>query len=110
MLARDASNHPVDRLAAARGYAVWWVTAIGQERIQREFKPLLNVPRELSIIDIMCFGPPATPSYKRWKKTLPEIMHWNAFDHARFLTDEALDEWIRTKRHRVMYRDETNVD
>jgi nitroreductase len=96
--------------AAALGYAVWWVTAIGQERIQREFKPLLNVPRELSIIDIMCFGPPATPSYKRWKKTLPEIMHWNAFDHARFLTDEALDEWIRTKRHRVMYRDETNVD
>ncbi|MDH3689486.1 MAG: nitroreductase family protein [Gammaproteobacteria bacterium] len=48
--------------AAALGYAVWWITAIGQEAIQREFKPSLGVPNELSIIDIMCFGPPLKPS------------------------------------------------
>src|SRR3990172_13207826 len=49
--------------AAALGYAVWWVSAIGQEEIQREFKPALGVPDQLSIIDIMCFGPPLNPSY-----------------------------------------------
>ena len=96
--------------AAALGYAVWWVIAIGQEAIQQEFRPLLGVPEELSIIDIMCFGPPLKPSYKRWKKELPEIMNWNHFNPDNFMTDEELDEWIKTRRHKVMYKDEANVD
>jgi nitroreductase len=96
--------------AAALGYAVWWITAIGQEDIQRKVRPLLGVPEELAIIDVMCFGPPARPSYKRWKKTLPQIMSWGRFDPASFLTDAQVDEWIRTQRHKVMYRDESRVD
>lgn len=96
--------------AAALGYAVWWVTAIGQQAIQDEFKPLLGVPEELSIIDIMCFGPPLKPSYKRWKKELPEIMNWDRFNPDNFLNDEELDDWIQTRRHRVMYKDASNVD
>ncbi len=54
--------------AAALGYNVWWVTAIGQQDAQKAIKPLLDVSEEISIIDIMCFGPPAKPIYKRWKK------------------------------------------
>jgi nitroreductase len=96
--------------AAALGYAVWWVTAIGQEVIQEEFKPLLGVPEELSIIDIMCFGPPLKPSYKRWKKELPEIMNWDRFNPDNFVTDEQIDEWIKEKRHKVMYKDEAKID
>ncbi len=96
--------------AAALGYAVWWVTAIGQEEIQKEYKPLVGVPDALSIIDIMCFGPPKDPSYKRWKRELPEIMHWNRFNMDNFWSDADVAEWIKTKRHRVMYRDADNVD
>ncbi len=96
--------------AAALGYAVWWVSAIGQEEIQKEFKPILGVPEELTLIDIMCFGPPLAPSYKRWKKRLDQIMSWDRFDTQNFLTDEQVDEWIRTERARVMYRDESRVD
>lgn len=96
--------------AAALGYAVWWVTAIGQDAIQKEFKPLLAVPDQLSIIDIMCFGPPLKPSYKRWKKDLNKIMSWDKFNPDSFMTDKELDEWVQTKRHKVMYRDEANVD
>jgi len=66
--------------AAALGYAVWWVTAIGQEEIQNEYKPLIGLPDELSIIDIMCFGPPKKPSYKRWRKELSEIMNYDTFN------------------------------
>jgi hypothetical protein len=58
----------------------------------------------------MYFGPPAKPSYKRWKKTLAQIMSWGRFDPAQHLTDAQVDEWIRTQRHKVMYRDETKVD
>jgi nitroreductase len=96
--------------AAALGYAVWWVTAIGQEAIQQEFRPLLGVPAELSIIDIMCFGPPLKPSYKRWKRELPEIINWDRFDPAHFMNNEELEDWIQTRRHKVMYKDASNVD
>ncbi len=96
--------------AAALGYAVWWVSAIGQEEIQREFKPALGVPEQLSIIDIMCFGPPLTPSYKRWKKKLEEIIEWDRFSGDHFMTDEQVDDWISHERARVMYRDESRVD
>ncbi len=96
--------------AAALGYNVWWVTAIGQQDAQDAIKPLLGVPDELSILDVLCFGPPAKPVYKRWKKDLDEIMSWGRMDPASVMDDDALEEWIMTKRHRVMYRDEANVD
>lgn len=96
--------------AAALGYNVWWVTAIGQEKAQAAMKPLLGIPQELSVLDIMCFGKPAKPAYKRWKKGLEEIVSWNRFDPAHFMTEAQIDEWIATTRRKVMYRDEKNVD
>jgi 5,6-dimethylbenzimidazole synthase len=96
--------------AAALGYNVWWVTAIGQEDAQQAIKPLLGVPEELSILDVMCFGPPSKPVYRRWKKALDEILSWDRFDPANLMDDDAVEEWIDTKRHRVMYRDEASID
>lgn len=96
--------------AASLGYNVWWVTAIGQERAQQAMKPLLGIPDELSVLDILCFGPPAKPPYKRWKKTLGDITNWNMFDRSHLMTDAQIDEWIATTRHKVMYRDAENVD
>lgn len=96
--------------AAALGYNVWWVTAIGQEKAQQAMKPLLGIPDELSVLDIMCFGRPAKPPYKRWKKNLRDIANWNRFDPAHFMTDAEIDEWVATTRHKVMYRDAGNVD
>ena len=105
-----ASTMSAHLAAAALGYAVWWITAIGQEEIQQKVKPLLGVPEPLSIIDVMCFGPPLKPSYKRWKKRLDEIVSWDRLDAARVMTDAQIDEWVKTTRHKVMYRDETRVD
>ncbi len=105
-----ASTMSAHLAAAALGYAVWWITCIGQEEIQKKVKPLLGVPEALEIIDIMCFGPPLKPSYKRWKKSLPQIMSWERFDPANFMTDAEVDAWIKSTRHKVMYRDESRVD
>ena len=96
--------------AAALGYQVWWVTAIGQESAQAAMRPLLGVPDDLSIIDIMLFGVPAKPPYKRWKKTLPEIASFERFDMAAHQSLDQIDEWVRETRHKVMYRDEAKVD
>jgi 5,6-dimethylbenzimidazole synthase len=105
-----ASTMSAHLAAAALGYAVWWITAIGQEDIQKLIKPLLGVPSELAAIDVMCFGPPLKPSYKRWKKRLDQIMSWGRFNAENFMTDEQIDEWVRTTRHKVMYRDESKID
>jgi len=96
--------------AAALGYNVWWVTAIGQEAAQKAMKPLLGIPEELSVLDIMCFGPPAKAPYKRWKKSLPDIVNWNRFDPAHAMTEAQIDEWVATQRHKVMYKDASNID
>jgi nitroreductase len=96
--------------AAALGYNVWWVTAIGQEEAQTEMKPLLAIPDELSVLDIMAFGPPLKQPYKRFKKTLADIADWESFEPAHFMTDAEIDDWIATQRHKVMYRDAGNVD
>jgi 5,6-dimethylbenzimidazole synthase len=96
--------------AAALGYNVWWVTAIGQQKAQQAMKPLLDIPKELAVLDLMCFGPPAKTPYKRWKKSLSDIASWNKFDHSHLSTDVQIDEWIATTRHKVMYRDAGNVN
>ncbi|HVL59235.1 MAG TPA: nitroreductase family protein [Burkholderiaceae bacterium] len=105
-----ASTMSAHLAAAALGYNVWWVTAIGQENAQRAIKPLLGVPDELAVIDIFCFGPAAKPPYKRWKKRLDEIVSWDRFDPSQLRTLEQIDAWVREKRSQVMYRDESNVD
>jgi len=96
--------------AAALGYGVWWITAIGQEEAQRAMKPLLGIPPELSVLDIIAFGRPLKPPYKRHKKTLDEISSRDRYDAARFMSEAEIDAWIETRRHRVMYRDADNVD
>jgi nitroreductase len=96
--------------AAALGYGVWWVTAIGQEEAQKAFKPLLGVPDDLAVIDIMCFGPPLQKPYKRWKKGLDEIRSWDRFNRDNYMSQDDIDAWIRSTRHKVMYKDETKVD
>ena len=96
--------------AAALGYLVWWVTAIGQDDAQKTLRPLLGVPEDLAIIDIMLFGVPAKAPYKRWKKTLSQIMNWDRFDMANHMSIEDIDAWVRETRHKVMYRDEAKVD
>jgi len=105
-----ASTMSAHLAAAALGYAVWWITAIGQEDIQRRIKPLLGVPDELAVIDVMCFGPPLKPSYKRWKKRLDQIMSWDRFNPEHSMTDAQIDEWVKTTRHKVMYKDESKID
>ncbi len=105
-----ASTMSAHLAATALGYNVWWVTAIGQENAQNAMRPLLEVPAELAIIDLFCFGPPAKPPYKRWKKKLDEIVSWERFDPKQFRTTEQIDEWVRETRHKVMYKDESKVD
>lgn len=105
-----ASTMSAHLAAAALGYNVWWVTAIGQESAQNALKPLLGIPDDLAVIDIFLFGPPAKPPYKRWKKTLPQIMNWDRFNMDNYMSLEQIDEWVREKRHHVMYKDESKID
>ncbi|MEL6207868.1 MAG: nitroreductase family protein, partial [Pseudomonadota bacterium] len=96
--------------AAALGYNVWWVTAIGQEEAQAAMRPLLGIPEKISVLDIFLFGPPAATPYKRWRRPMEEILHRDRYNGDHFMSDDALNDWIKTRRHRVMYKDASKVD
>ncbi|GAB5447499.1 nitroreductase family protein [Gymnodinialimonas sp.] len=105
-----ASTMSAHLAAAALGYNVWWVTAIGQEEAQKALRPLLGIPEEIAVLDIFLFGPPAQKPYKRWRRSSDEIMHWDGYDRKHFMSDDDLRDWIKTRRHRVMYRDASKID
>ena len=105
-----ASTMSAHLAAAALGYNVWWVTAIGQQEAQDAIKPLLEIPDDVSVLDIMCFGPAAKPPYKRSKKELGEIINWDRFNPSHNMTTEQIEDWIASRRHRMMFRDANNVD
>jgi 5,6-dimethylbenzimidazole synthase len=56
-----ASTMSAHLAAAALGYQVWCVTAIGQDDAQKSLRPLLGAPDDLAIIDIMLFGMAKVP-------------------------------------------------
>ncbi len=105
-----ASTMAAHLAAAALGYNVWWVSAIGQENAQKAMKPLLGIPDDLAILDIFLFGPPRDTPYKRWKKELDDIVNWDRFDPAHHMTADEITDWIKNKRHLVMYKDARQVD
>jgi 5,6-dimethylbenzimidazole synthase len=81
--------------AAALGYNVWWVTATGLQNVPEAIQEVVGIPAELSVLDLMCFGPPAGKTYKRWKKDLDEILNWDRFDRANLLPDDKVVEWLK---------------
>ena len=105
-----ASTMSAHLAAASLGYNVWWVTAIGQEQAQKDLKPLLGIPEELSVLDILLFGPPFQEPYKRWRKPLKSIMNIDKFNEDNFQTDDEIDKWIQNSRHKVMFKDALNID
>jgi 5,6-dimethylbenzimidazole synthase len=86
------------------------VTAIGQEEAQDAMRPLLGIPDEISVLDIMLFGPAKDAPYKRWRRPQEEILHWDRYDRDHFMSDEELADWIKTRRHKVMYKDASKID
>ena len=105
-----ASTMSAHLAAAALGYNVWWVTAIGQEEAQNAMRPLLGIPDEISVLDIFLFGPPEAQPYMRFRRPMAEIAHFDKYDASQFMSDDALRVWIKTRRHRVMYKDASRVD
>ena len=105
-----ASTMSAHLAAASLGYGVWWVTAIGQDNAQTELKPLLGVPDDLAIIDILVFGMPLKPPYKRWKKTMDEIRSIDSYNADVHMDQHDIETWIKETRHKVMYRDESRID
>jgi hypothetical protein len=66
------------------GYNVWWVSAIGLEGAQKAMRPLLDIPDEISMLDILLSGSPATQPYKRHRKPPEEITHMDKYTRAHF--------------------------
>jgi len=80
--------------AASLGYQSWWISVLGQEDTQAAMHPLLGVPEDLTITDVMAFGHAAGPVPRRWKKTGADISSWDRFDMANFRSVAQIDAWM----------------
>jgi nitroreductase len=90
-----ASTAAAHLAAAALGYQSWWVSLIGKTETVAALHPLLGVPEDLAITDLLLFGHADTPPKRRWKKTLDEVASWDRFDMANFRSVEQIDAWMR---------------
>ncbi len=84
--------------AASLGFQSWWISVLGQEETQAAMHPLLGVPADLTITDIMVFGHAAGPVPRRWKKTVADISSWDQFDMANFRSVAQIDAWMADVR------------
>ena len=73
-------------------------------------RPLLDIPNELSVLDIFLFGPAAAKPYKRWRRPMEEIHHKDQYNRDHFMSEAGLKEWIKSSRHRVMFKDASKID
>ena len=73
---------------------------------QTTLRSLIDVPEGLAIIDIMVFGVPAKPPFKRWEKSLAQIVSWNRHDMNNNMTIDDIESWVREIHHKVTYRGE----
>ena len=64
--------------------------------------------KELSVLDILLFDP-LSRTIQKMEETLKSIMNIDKFNKDNFQTDNEIDEWIAT-RHKVMFKDATNID
>ena len=90
-----ASTAAAHLAAAALGYQSWWISLIGKTETVAALHPLLGIPEDLAITDLLLFGEAAGPQRRRWKKTLAEMASWDHFDMANFRSVEQIDDWIR---------------
>ena len=44
------------------------------------------------------------------RRDLTEIKHMEKYDRSQFMDDDDLADWIKTRRHRVMYKDASKID
>jgi hypothetical protein len=90
-----ASTAAAHLAAASLGYQSWWVSLIGKSDTVAALHPLLGVPEDLAITDLLLFGHADAPPKRRWKKTLEEVASWDRFDMANFRSVEQIDAWMR---------------
>jgi nitroreductase len=97
-----ASTMAAQLAAAALGYQVWWVSALGQDDAKTAIAGMLGVPADLRITDFMLFGPSLLPPERRWKKDRDQIASWDRFDMGGFKTVEQIDDWMRDLRAKAL--------
>jgi nitroreductase len=90
-----ASTAAAHLAAAALGYESWWISLIGKTSTVAALHPLLGIPEDLAITDLLLFGQSASPPKRRWKKRLAEMTSWDQFDMENFRSVEQIDAWIR---------------
>jgi len=84
--------------AAALGLGTQWVTI----HIEDGFKRILNVPDAMSVYTIIPVGYPDILPGKAGRRPLADMIHYNQYDHNKYMSNRQILEYISELRRETM--------
>lgn len=84
--------------AASMGLGTQWVTIT----IEDPFKRILNVPDIMMLHSIIPVGYPDVSPREGTRRPLSEIVHYNGYDHGKYMSDRQILEYLHKLREQTM--------
>ncbi len=82
--------------ATTLGMGIVWISV--DPDMGEVLRELLNVPDELEIVFCLPLGYPARVPAVPTRRTSEEIVHWNAYDAAKYRDEAHVQEWLNVGR------------
>ena len=77
----------------------------GEEETNRELSGRLGYPPWMKAYGTIPIGYPATDQYRRYRRPLEQVVHWNVYDARQYRRHAQIDFYESTLRPFAMYRD-----
>ena len=84
--------------AAAMGLGTQWVTL----HVEDGFKRVLKLPDVMSVYTIIPVGYPDVPRRKGLRRALPDMVHYNQYDHSKYMSNRQILDYISELRRGTM--------
>jgi nitroreductase len=81
--------------ATTLGLASQWVSSVKVPLVHCQLKPLLGIPRELEVYDMMPVGFPAQKARPKLMRSKDEMIHYDYCGNEDFRTDEEVNDFIK---------------
>jgi nitroreductase len=94
----------------AEGLTSAWLSGGGEDETNRELSGRLGYPPWMKAYGTIPIGYPATDQYRRYRRPLEQVVHWNVYDGRQYRRHAQIDFYESTLRPFAMYRDVESME
>lgn len=88
----------------ANGLTSAWLSGGGEDTTNAELAEVLGYPSFLEAVGTIPVGFPEKDVHLRYRRPLPQIVHWNGYDRSRMRPDAMIEHYVKEVRPFAMYR------